>query len=71
MSRFALFTVALFSIVAIGSQPRHGVSLNQSLKQMCVCLPTRAALMMKSAVGKTQAQVRSTELTTLKATVGQ
>jgi hypothetical protein len=57
MSRFALFTVALFVIVAIGSQSRHGGS---SLKSMCVCVPTRAKLIMKSAIVKTQA--RSAEL---------
>jgi hypothetical protein len=68
MSRFALFTVALFALVAIGSQPRHGLRLN---KDMCVCIPTRAGLMMKSAVAKTQAQLRSAELHTLRATVAQ
>ena len=56
MSRFALFTVALFVLVAIGSQSqsqsRHGGS---SLKSMCVCVPTRAKLILKSAIVKTQA----------------
>ncbi len=60
MSRFALFTVALFVIVAIGSQSRHGGS---SLKSMCVCVPTRAKLILKSAIVKTQA--RSGELFTV------
>jgi hypothetical protein len=71
MSRFALFTVTLFALVAIGSQPRHGGSLSKSMKDVCVCIPTRAGLMMKSAVAKTQAQVRSTELHTLRAAVSQ
>jgi hypothetical protein len=57
MSRFTLFTVALFAIVALGSQSqfqsRHGGS---SLKSMCVCVPARAKLMLKSAIVKTQAQ---------------
>jgi hypothetical protein len=53
MSRLALFTVALFVLVAIGSQPRYGGS---SLKSMCVCVPTRAKLLMKSAIVKAQAQ---------------
>ena len=58
MSRFALFSVALFVIVAIGSQSsRYGGS---SLKSMCVCVPTRAKLIVKSAIVKTQA--RSAEL---------
>jgi hypothetical protein len=64
MSRFALFTVALFSIVTIGSlsqsQSRHGGS---SLKSMCVCVPARAKLMLKSAIVQTQA--RSAELLTV------
>jgi hypothetical protein len=60
MSRFALFTVALFVIVAIGSQSPHGGS---SLKSMCVCVPTRAKLILKAAIVKTQA--RSAELFTV------
>jgi hypothetical protein len=70
-SRLALFTVALFSLVAIGSQPRQGGSLNKSMKDMCVCVPARAGLMMKSAIAKTQAQVRSAEVRTLRATVSE
>ena len=42
-------------IVAIGSQTRHGPN-----KSMCVCIPTRAILILKSAIVKTQA--RSAEL---------
>ena len=59
MSRFALFTVALFVLVAIGSQSqtRHGGS---SLKSMCVCVPARAKLIVNSAIVK--AQARSAEL---------
>jgi hypothetical protein len=53
MSRFALFTVALFAIVTIGSQSRHSGS---SLKEMCVCVPARAKLMLRSAIVKTQVQ---------------
>ena len=59
MSRLALFSVALLVLVAIGSQPRYGGS---SLKSMCVCVPTRAKLIMKSAIVK--AQARSAELFT-------
>ena len=66
MRRFALFVAALIIIVAIGSQPRHGMSPNKS---MCVCIPTRAGLILKSAIARTQA--RSTELFTLRATVSQ
>ena len=68
MSRFALFTVCLIVIVAIGSRPRHGVSLSKSMNDMCVCMPARAALLVKAAVAKTQG--RSAELSTLNATAG-
>jgi hypothetical protein len=54
-SRLVLFTVALITIVAIGSQPRHGVSLSKSMNNMCVCVPARAGLMAKAALAKTQA----------------
>ena len=62
MTRFALFTVALFVLVAIGSQSqsRHGGS---SLTSMCVCVPTRAKLILKSAIVQTKA--RSAELFTV------
>jgi hypothetical protein len=51
-----LFTVVLIAIVAIGSQPqtRRGGS-HKSLADMCECVPTRAALILKSAIAKTQA----------------
>jgi hypothetical protein len=67
MNRFALFTVALITIIAIGSQPRHGVNLSKSMKDVCVCVPARAGLMAKAALAKTQAA--SVEL--LKTTVRQ
>jgi hypothetical protein len=60
MRRFALFVAALIIIVAIGSQPRHRGGPNKSI---CVCIPTRAGLILKSAIARTQA--RSTELFTL------
>jgi hypothetical protein len=58
-SRLALFTVALIALVAIAaSQPRHGVSLTKamtkSMDDMCVCVPTRAKLMIKEAITKTR-----------------
>lgn len=71
MSRFALFTVALLILVGIGSQPRQGASLTKSLKSMCVCVPTRAGLIVKSAITKTQAQLRSAEVSTLRAAAGE
>jgi hypothetical protein len=68
-SRLILFTVCLIVIVAVGSRPRHGVSLSKSMNDMCVCMPTRAALLVKAAVAKTQG--RSAEVATLNATSGQ
>ena len=69
MSRLTLFTICLIVIVAIGSQPRRGVSLSKSMNDMCVCMPTRAALLVKAAVAKTHG--RSTQVATLNATSGQ
>lgn len=69
MSRFMLFTVCLIAIVAIGSRPGHGGSLSKSINDMCVCMPTRAAFLVKAAVAKTHG--RSTEIATLHATAGQ
>jgi hypothetical protein len=66
MRRFALFLAALIIIVAIGSQPGHD---GGSKKSICVCIPTRAGLILKSAIARTQA--RSTELFALRATVSQ
>jgi hypothetical protein len=59
MNRFALFTVTLFVIIALGSESRYGGS---SLKSMCVCVPGRAKLLVKSAI--VQAQARSAKLVT-------
>jgi hypothetical protein len=45
MRRFALFSAALFVLIAIGSQPSKGVGLKKSA---CVCLPSRAGLILRS-----------------------
>jgi hypothetical protein len=66
MRRFALFVAALIIIVAIGSQPRHGSSQDKSV---CVCIPARAGLILKSAFARTQAH--SAQLFTASATVAQ
>ena len=60
MSRFALFTIALITIVAIGSQPRHGMNLSKSMKDMCVCVPARAGLMAKAALAEDAGSVCGT-----------
>jgi hypothetical protein len=71
MSRFAVFTVALLILVGIGSQPRQSGSLTKSLQSMCVCVPARAGLIVKSAIAKTQAQIRSAGISTLHTTASQ
>jgi hypothetical protein len=45
MRRFAFFSAALLVLVIIGSVPGKGSRLDKS---MCVCLPSRAALMLRS-----------------------
>jgi hypothetical protein len=48
MRRFAIFATALFVLVVIGSQPR---SAGGSIRSMCVCMASKAALIMKSITG--------------------
>ncbi|HTY83071.1 MAG TPA: hypothetical protein VMB19_02585 [Silvibacterium sp.] len=45
MRRFAVFSAALLILVVIGSLPWKSHALNRS---MCVCLPTRASLILRS-----------------------
>ena len=71
MNRLALFTVALLIVVAIGSESGKSGSLTKSMNSMCVCVPARAGLMMKSAIARTQAQARSAQLFAHRATVTQ
>lgn len=62
VSRFALFVAALIVLVALGAQTAQRSS---SIKSMCVCVPTRARLMVKSVKSEiARAQVRSTALFT-------
>jgi hypothetical protein len=68
MSRFAVFTVCLIAVVALASQPRLSANLSKSLKDMCVCVPTRASLMAKAATAKTREGSR--ELSASKAPSG-
>jgi hypothetical protein len=59
MRRFAIFVAIFLVIVAIGSQPRRAGATDNSI---CVCIPSRAGLLLKSALVKTQA--RTTALLT-------
>jgi hypothetical protein len=62
--RLAIFVAAFLVIVAIGahSQSRHSGTIDSG-NSVCHCLPSKAALMMKSAFAK--AQSHSTALATL------
>ncbi len=62
MWRLALFVTAFLLIVAIGSTPRHGGAATKAGNSLCVCIPSRAGLLLKSAIVRTQA--RSTALLT-------
>jgi hypothetical protein len=64
--RLAVFAAAFLIIVAIGAQPRRSEAAAQSI---CVCIPSRAGLLLKSVVVKTQA--RSTALLTSTASLTQ
>ncbi len=49
MRRFALFSTVLLVLVIVGSVPWKAGGLNHSVnKSVCVCLPSRAALILKS-----------------------
>jgi hypothetical protein len=52
MRRFAIFAAVLTVIVAIGSRPAHPGTARGSGKDFCVCLPSRAGLMLKSMVNR-------------------
>ncbi|QNI31246.1 hypothetical protein H7849_19450 [Alloacidobacterium dinghuense] len=56
MRRFAIFAAVLLVIVAIGSLPAQPRSTNSSGKDsFCVCLPSRAGLMLKSMMSRSSA----------------
>jgi hypothetical protein len=50
--RLAIFGAIFLIIVAIGAQPRRVEAASQSI---CVCIPSRAGLLLKSAIVKTKA----------------
>ena len=62
--RLVIFIAVFLVVVAVGAQTpaRHSGSSDSS-DNVCHCLPTKAALMMKSAFAK--AQAHSTALATL------
>ena len=50
MRRFAIFVAVLTVIVLIGSRPAHPGTHVSGKGSFCVCLPSRAGLMLKSMV---------------------
>ena len=70
--RLVIFVAVFLVIVAIGSQSQSQsqTRLRDGKKEsICVCLPSRAGLLLKSAIARTQAQ--TTALLTIKAPVTQ
>jgi hypothetical protein len=62
--RLAIFIAVFLVVVAIGAQtPPRNSNSSESDNSACHCLPSKAALMMKSAIAK--AQAHSTALATL------
>jgi hypothetical protein len=57
MRRFAIFAAVLTVIVIIGSRPAHPGTARASGKDFCVCLPSRAGLMLKSMVNMNRSTV--------------
>jgi len=71
MRRFAVFAAVLFVVVVIGSQPWNGGRSKRSVNSVCVCVASRASLIMRSMTGtlamtKTQAhsQQKATDTAT-------
>lgn len=56
MRRFAIFVAVFLVIVALGSQSRRAGATDKSI---CVCIPSRAGLLLKSALVKTQARSKA------------
>jgi hypothetical protein len=62
--RLAIFIAVFLVVVAVGAQtPSRHSATTDSDNSVCHCLPSKAALMMKSAFAK--AQAHSTALATL------
>jgi hypothetical protein len=69
MRRFALFSAALLILIVIGSQPSKAGGLKESV---CVCLPTRAKLILRSMTGGSvmaKTQVPAKPVSTLPPTI--
>ena len=54
MRRFTVFAIVLFAVVLVGSQPWNG---SHPKRSMCVCLPSRAALILRSITGTSATSV--------------
>lgn len=56
MRRFAIFATVLLALIVVGSRPRVVGSQRSS---MCVCMASKAALIMKSITTTATATTRS------------
>ena len=61
MRRFAFFAAALLIVVVVGSLPWNGRASKRSLNSMCVCLPSRAGLMLRSMTSSVSAFTRTSK----------
>ena len=59
MRRFALFAATLLVVVVVGSQPWNGKGSKRSMNSMCVCLPSRAGLIVRSMTSSVSALTRT------------
>jgi|HubBroStandDraft_6_1064221.scaffolds.fasta_scaffold1499243_1 hypothetical protein len=55
MRRFALFAATLLIVIVVGSLPWNGRVSKSSTHSMCVCLPSRAGLILKSVTSSVAA----------------
>jgi hypothetical protein len=68
--RLVIFVSVFLLIVAIGSQSQSQTRLRNGEKEsICVCLPSKAGLLLKSAIAR--AQTQTTSLLTIKAPITQ
>lgn len=70
ISRFVLFTLSLIALIVIAAiaSPARRAHPSRSMNDICVCVPTRAALFVKATIAK--AQGRSAELVASNANTG-
>ena len=57
-TRLAVFTLCLVALIAIAAiaSPRGKMASSESMNDFCACVPTKAALFVKSAIAKAHAK---------------